>query len=519
MIMNRHIAKTLVSALIICGTSCTANFEDINRNPYEVTDQEMERDGYNIRAKLLDMQGWVVPVDVNQFQFINCLLGGSFGGYLSDSGSWEKRLSIYNPTADWIQPAFNEIIPRIHTNYTKLKATTKDPIPLAVAQVIQVAAIHQVTDIYGPIPYIQIGKDGKLTAPYDSQSDIYAYLLDELDQAIALLTERRTDAIPVNADKVFAGNLEKWVKFANSLKLRLAMRMVYANPELAQIKAQEAVKHEIGPMSSNADNAFMTAAKSPFYVVMYEYNGGDSRISADITSYMNGYNDPRRTAYFTQSTFDGSLTNGFHGLRSGIQNPESGKEYSNMNISKEENRLLWMNAAETAFLKAEGALRGWEMGDTPENLYNKGIILSFEQWGVTDVENYMINQNLTPQTYRDPRGTYSYTGTTSAITIKYDATADFETNLERIITQKWIANFPLGLEAWAEFRRTGYPKLMEVPYNQSGGVVDSKRMARRLPYPETEYSENNANYQLALQLLGGADNMATSVWWDCKSVK
>ena len=102
------------------------------------------------------------------------------------------------------------------------------------------------------------------------------------------------------------------------------------------------------------------------------------------------------------------------------------------------------------------------------------------------------------------------------ITIKWKEDAQFEENLERIITQKWIAIFPLGNEAWAEYRRTGYPKLMPAKDNKSGGTVNSKYGMRRLPYPSEEYSENRTNVEAAITSLGGPDNGGTRTWWDCK---
>ena len=105
-----------------------------------------------------------------------------------------------------------------------------------------------------------------------------------------------------------------------------------------------------------------------------------------------------------------------------------------------------------------------------------------------------------------------------------DAEAVKERNLERIIVQKWIAIFPLGVEAWSEHRRTGYPKLLPVPTDKSGGTVNVEQGARRLPYPVEEYQQNNANLQAAIQTLGAeqqngdrsGDVMGTRVWWDCK---
>jgi len=275
-------------------------------------------------------------------------------------------------------------------------------------------------------------------------------------------------------------------------------------------------------MLSNDDCAYNNVAQSPFRVVMYDYNGGDSRISGDITSYMNGYNDPRREKYFTKSTFSSedldTQGNGYYGLRSGIQIPTSDlcHKYSNMNIASGPNRLLLMNAAETAFLRAEGAMRGWNMGDTAENLYNQGIRLSFKQWDAAGVEAYLDDDSLKPIKYVDPVNAKNNGTDVSTITVKWDDSADIEHKLERIITQKWIANFPLGIEAWSDFRRTGYPMLMKAMANLSNGVVDNEIMARRLPYPQREYTENTENVQAAVSALGGPDNMATPVWWDAK---
>ncbi len=523
--MNKSILNLLLSALVLYSTSCTSEFEDYNTNPYDATDEQQESDAYNSQAKLVAMQGYVIPVDVNLNQFTECLLGGSFGGYLADSNSGfvGKNFATYNPEQHWAQVPFNDIIPKVFSNIIALKSIVKNPVLLAVTDIIKVAAMHRITDIYGHIPYSKIGEGGSLTASYDLQEDVYNQMFKELDHAIEVLTPKQTSNFSANADKIFNGEVLNWIKLANSLKLRLAMRVVYANPALAQAKAEEVANHEVGCMSSNDDNAYNTVSKSPLRVVMYEYNGGDSRVSADITSYMNGYADPRREKYFTKSTFEdtdnAAFENGYYGLRSGIEIASSATahKYSNMNISESDNKLMWMNAAESAFLKAEGALRGWNMGGSANDFYKQGIELSFEQWSVSGAGTYAENEASIPENYKDPLGTNNNSGVPASITIKWNDADDFELGLERIITQKWIANFPLGHEAWSEFRRTGYPRLMEVPYNLSNGIVNGAEMARRLPYPLNEYKENSDNVQEAINNLGGPDNMATKVWWDCKN--
>ena len=176
-----------------------------------------------------------------------------------------------------------------------------------------------------------------------------------------------------------------------------------------------------------------------------------------------------------------------------------------------------MNAAEVAFLRAEGtAIYGFNMGGNAADFYNDGIRLSFEQWGVNGAEGYITDDSSKPALYIDPAGVNTYERTLSTITIKWDEGATKAQKQERIITQKWIALWPLGNEAWADYRRTGYPRLIPATEegNLSGGIVDSERGARRMPYPSEEYTSNTANIQYAVSnYLGGPDNMATDVWW------
>lgn len=185
---------------------------------------------------------------------------------------------------------------------------------------------------------------------------------------------------------------------------------------------------------------------------------------------------------------------------------------------------LWMNAAEVTFLRAEYELR-WGSADEAKTLYEDAIRLSFEERGASGADAYIADATHTPAAYVDPIGKYSVSTPQSSVTIAWDDKAtDIETNLEKIITQKWIAIFPLGTEAWAEHRRTGYPRLLPVVENASGGTVDSSLGARRLPYPVEEYTENPTNLQAAIADLnsesvnGAGDTQGTRVWWDRKNL-
>lgn len=181
-----------------------------------------------------------------------------------------------------------------------------------------------------------------------------------------------------------------------------------------------------------------------------------------------------------------------------------------------------MNTAEVSFILAEYNLR--LVGDKAKarEYYGNGIRLSFAERGASGAEAYIADATSTPAQYIDPLGKYSAEGKTTECRIAWDENGDEETNLEQIITQKWIAIFPLGNEAWAEYRRTGYPKLLPAPQNLGPDNVDLNRHARRLTYPVEEYSGNGANLNEAVSALdsestdGSGDTFCTRVWWDCK---
>ena len=179
---------------VACLSACTGNYEHINTPPYDATEEDMTADDYKIQGALTSMQGWVVPFAEHDFQFVDVLLGATLGGYLAEHKGWTEKISTYNPTYDWTEVAFKNIVSGIFIAHTQLRGATDDPVPLAVAEIVKVAALHRVTDIYGPIPYSQVGHNGELTAPYDAQKSIYEQMFAALDKAVATLTAHRAEA-------------------------------------------------------------------------------------------------------------------------------------------------------------------------------------------------------------------------------------------------------------------------------------------------------------------------------------
>lgn len=518
------ISIILLAFATLTFSSCTDAYYDYNKTG--VDDEEGERDAYFLRQHMVSMQNAIIPSDPHANQFTEQLLGGTYGGYFADvsPGFNNRNFSTYTPEDGWIKATFENAMKNVMNSYNTVSRLTEDPVFISVAKILKVMGMSRVTDVYGPIPYSEVKGEGELNAAYDSEEKVYETMITELDEAIEELTPMQASTFSSKADRFYAGKIINWIKLANSMKLRLAVRMAEVKPELAKTTAESVISHAVGPMLSNADNAVLvliSGQSNPYQVGMKEWNGGDTRISADITSYMNGYNDPRRASYFTVSEELGGI---YVGFRSGIRIPEPqslGQQYSNMSDKmRTQLSMRIMNASEVAFLRAEGALRGWNMGGTAKELYEEGVTLSFEEAGVAGAAAYLADDKSVPERYEDPLGSYSFEGSPSTIKIAWNtanSAAAKEQNLERIITQKWIANFPNGIEAWTEFRRTGYPKLMPVMVNNSS-VVRTERMARRLPYPQTEYTGNLKNVQYAVSnYLGGPDNMATDLWWAKKN--
>lgn len=513
------------SLLAILSVSCTKNFKDINTDPDKVTDEMLDMDNLRSGGAISAMQMDVIPCSdegANAYQRAQNLVGDIFSGYMSGSNNWNgsSNNNTYNLRfGGWsdvlFDIAYTKVMPQWKT-ISSDKDKENSPVSYAMGQVIKIMALHRVTDAYGPIPYSKFGQG--LFTPYDSQEAVYNSFFTELDEAIEILEDYAISnpaSRPLQQyDLIYEGDISKWAKFANTLKLRLAMRISYADPVNAQKYAEQAVGSRLGVMTGNDDNAELHSVGgivvyNPLQVLWFMYN--DTRMGASMESFLKGYNDPRMEKYFSESTLD---EGGFHGMRNGINvdNVEEYRKLSSPNVSNTD-PVLWMCAAEAYFLRAEGAARGWDMKGQEKELYETGVKTSFDQHGAS-IGAYLTTE-ASPAKFVDAVGGNSI-GALTSISPVYNESDSFEKKLERIITQKWLAMFPEGMEAWSEFRRTGYPKIFPVVVNNSAGTIDTETQIRRLLFPQTEYDNNSQNVQKAISLLGGADNGGTRLWWDKK---
>ena len=172
-----------------------------------------------------------------------------------------------------------------------------------------------------------------------------------------------------------------------------------------------------------------------------------------------------------------------------------------------------MCAAEVWFLRAEAALRGWT-SESAGTCYRTGVNISFAQWQVAGADGYLAGDNIAAD-YKDPLDSENDIAARCRVSPRWDESLTAEIKLEKIITQKWIAMYPEGCEAWAEQRRTGYPRLLPVRFNHSRGQsIDTETMIRRLPFPATLETSDPLQYEVLVKALGGPDHGGTRLWWD-----
>ena len=511
---NNKMQLLLLSVVLLGTTACTGDFADINRNPNEVTDEQLQANNYKIGTNLKTLQGLVVPTEEHRFQFVESIVGCPYAGYNGKTvDTWQATFENYNPSADWRKVPFVDMISDTYPAYRAIINGTEDVVAQALAKLFRIAIMQRVTDSYGPIPYTQVmaSKTESLEVAYDTQEEVYTAMFTELDDVIASLQDNLS--LPSDAfgryDGVYSGNISQWLKFANSLKLRMAMRLTEVKPDLAKSKAAEAIA--AGVITTNADNAMMHTSDNRTTLIYNDW--GDHRIGADIINYMNGYNDPRREKMFQPATITGG---GFYGVVNGLGSTEQ-KFYTKMSAPNifGETPMRWLLASEVAFLKAEfKLLKGDKSGAKSD--YEEGIRLSFLENGLSasDAADYAQSMK-TPARFIDmsENPTKYSKNALGTVSVKW---AEDGNELERIITQKWIALYPNGMEAWAEFRRTGFPKLFPINENSNDPSIDKNKQIRRVIFPKSEYANNAGAVNAATRLLGGPDSGGTRLWWDAR---
>jgi hypothetical protein len=522
--MMKNISKILaclvVLSLII--TSCS-DLEQYNVNDRNITQDQLEVDFQHVGSKYKPIFESIYQYNPAwSYQLQQNLNADVYSGYLTPPRPFiaGANNTTYNMVSGWNDFIWTVPYSNVMNNVQTINKLTEIEFPTlnAVGLILKVEGMHRVTDVFGPIVYSNFGNLAN-AGVYDSQQEVYNAFFADLDTAVAALMADIDSPKFTAFDLSYGGDFSQWVKLANSLRLRLAIRISKVDPAKAKSEGEKALSQSLGVMEANADGFFVNSALDhPLQTI--DNSWGDIRMNASMESILTGYNDGRAFSYFENSIATGTLK----GVRQGLPlfpaySDELGQkedyvQYSTLNDQIHTPKVQLMPAAEVYFLRAEAALRGWAgAGDAQAN-YESGITTSFEQHGVSGASAYIADNTSTPNDYVDTFNPSNNIVAASSVTIAWADAADNEERLEKIITQKWIAMFPEGQEAWSEFRRTGYPKLFPVVSNQSGGTVDTNIQIRRIPFADSELSTNPGGVSGAVTKLGGADNPGTRLWWD-----
>lgn len=518
--MKNVLTKIIFSTgLAVMLVSCTDDFTELNTNPLALDvgaleeSQVLQGQAF-AQAQYVSVNGlhWRFQISQNLFSDIWCqYYATTASGFDSDRyvqvGRWADLAwgSFYGQAAPQIKLVED------------LSEANGNAVGNAMAKILRVHSYQRITDYWGPVPYSAFGNQ-ELAVPYDTQESMYADFFTTLDEAVSQLGGGGSSY--AGSDRMYGGDATKWLKFANSLRLRMALRIKYVDPGKAKTEAEKAVA--AGVILDNADNAFISVDDTNRNPLETITDWGEFRMSATMESILEGYNDPRISEYFAPALDGDSDGDGspYEGLLNGQTKVslETSKNAGHSDLATTfidvakggiNPPIELMNAAELFFLRAEGALEGWAMGGTAQSLYEDGIRASMTQKTGADgagIDAYIAS--VTTPVEFEPGA-----GAVTDIPVAFGA--DPETQLEQIITQKWLAIYPNGWEAWAELRRTGYPKQYARIESENPDVGVSEIM-RRMVYVQSEFDTNGeaVNTAISLPEMSGGDKNSTKVWWD-----
>lgn len=513
----KTIKHYILACIVLLFSGCDQDFVEINTNPYAVT--EIDPALLFAGAQRSHLGTWEAEHTIVQ-QFVNPYNQGATLGF-----NFNEDIDGVN-NAKWDQ-SYPSVIRNMVQALTLLEESPERVNLRSMIRIWKAQVFMGLVDEYGDVPYFEAGRavsDIIFSPVYDDAATIYDDLEKELREAIAALNP---SGDYVSADLFYGSNAElptgnaadqvaKWKKLGNSLLLRLGMRYSKVNASKAQSIVADAFAG--GVMTSNDDNAYVKYDGTLYTQTINNNlrNFSHFNYAAEpFVDHLKSTNDPR--GKFILATFDdpGAVANDLDpdtdlanqfGVPIGVTNTEivdpngpyrgsrgGGLNYSQMNIwimASPAAPDFWVTYAQTSLLLAEAAVRGWVTGDA-QTYYENAIR--------ADMELYALYPETTPISDGEITAYLAETG------VAYNPTDA----LELINTQYWIVNIRNGTEAFANFKRSGYPALSPNLFNDNlnGGF------ARRMSYPDREASANAENYSTAVSSIGG-DNLVSRVFWD-----
>lgn len=526
---NRNLLFLIIFAFIVWG--CDKNFEQLNINPNSVSGEIIEFEKLFSTAQLYssgNSDGHAFDAERGNLIYCSAIIQ-----HLATNGySYGDK---YNTNEEYITANWQALYPNAVKQIVDVVENTRDKEEKTnlynIARIYKVYLFQFLTDLYGDIPYSEAGKAYTETIffpKYDRQEDIYTDMLKELDEAAAALNESHANTLGVQ-DIIYGGDVAKWKKFAYSEMVRIAMRMSKVAPDRAETWVQKAVTG--GVMTTNDDNAIVqhyavndaqvSNNGTGWELIMEE--AGQFKMSKTFIDFFKNHSDPRLRFYATVSPDPGALwgtpnfnlgdttvskqigmPNGYDGIGGLVpintepNFPDTVINYSIVNrytFARADAPTFVLTAAETQLLLAEAAQRGWIGGDAAD-IYRTGVRLAFSQLIQTGANWSESEAAAEADAYLTSNPYSSATG------------------IRQINEQYWVVVFMDEYEAFANWRRSGYPELTPVNYpssaiNKTGGTIP-----RRLTYPLSEGSINTQNYNEAVSRLSDGNTMISRMWWD-----
>ncbi|MDR2652467.1 MAG: SusD/RagB family nutrient-binding outer membrane lipoprotein [Prevotellaceae bacterium] len=507
----KNIKILIIICSIILFNSCTADFLDTNKNPnaFEVGD-----------AKPADMFVPILAGGANDWAYTTWFWNGELIQYTTFAGGTTRNENIYSiADGNWANRwNFYAKYANNANHMIQLAQKENDNIFKALGLTWKVFYMAELAEMFGDIPYSEAfqGDIGNIKPKFDSQKEVFEQMFAELEEANTLYQSSSQNFVaPI--DIMYGANTAKWRKFNNSLYLRLLMRVNGRTEMNAGTKIQEILNNPntYPVFESNADNAKCTFTGTEPYLYYFNRNDFDesSFTSAGrhlteqvikMTVFDGGaYIDPRLPIYGVMKT------GGWKGAVAGCPiNERSTSGVARLNyetLVRNNGDYTFMDYAEVQFIFAEAALKGLISGgkDAAKNYYENAVKSSIQKWtaygSLMTVPYSVTDADITDFLARSE--------------VAFDLAKSNAELEELIANQKYLALFWIGMEAWHEYRRTGYPDLVI-----GTGTLNDHILPTRFAYPNTTMATNSANANEALQRMGGENDMKTPVWWSKKAI-
>lgn len=522
----KHIHLYLLTCLLVLGVlSCTKKFDQIGADPNRPTEVQPD---FLLTTSIFESMK-LFGGDMNRVVFFNysqhfSAFQGEFQRYTysqSSNSTYWKNLYVR-----CLQPVY-----QIEKIYSAIPAYKNR---VLIARIWKDYLFSQAVSIWGSIP-LDAALNGTPSVAYDKEEEIYYALLDDLKVLVDSLGTTG-DKYAAVADKIYAGDLLKWKKFANTLRLKLAIRISNpapnGNPQRAQEVIQEVYAAEQFTIKAQNETAaaiwdpLSATTWSPLYDrVVYNYTANKATIPVACESlvyYTVPYNDPRITVYAQPAKqgpkigqyFGQNISYGGGGpYASGITNPHTGLKqddysYIGTRFLQKDAEFVFMSYAEACFLKAEAALKGW-WGTNASQYYYEGIDASFNRYGLTTAQatTYKNTPGIKWGIASDTTGRSAQFMDWMRIATSYVPAGDY---MRQIVMQTWLATPEQELDAWTLIRRTRLLDF-EPQFATYDGVY--AYVPQRILYPSDEYQTNRSEVEKALSFLNGPDDLFTKLWF------